>query len=91
MPSILTTLLIVVAAALSTILIGGAVIQLSLWNAVYAFVLVLAIRDWWRWRSSADMTPREVADQFMSHLLIFAIGAAMPAIDAVESWIGGDS
>jgi hypothetical protein len=88
MPSILTTLLIVVAASISAILIGGAVIQLSLWNAVYAFVLVLAIRDWWRWRSSPDMTPREVADQFMPHLLIFAIGVAMPTIDALEAWIG---
>lgn len=81
-------MLSVVAAGVTIILIGGAVIQLSLWNAVYAFVLVLAIHDWWRWRSSADMTPREVADQFMPHLLIFAIGVAMPAMDAVESWIG---
>jgi hypothetical protein len=88
MPRILTTMLIAVAVGLTIILIGGAVIQLSLWNAAYAFMLALAIRDWWRWRSSADMTPREVADQFMPHLLIFAIGAAMPAIDAVESWIG---
>lgn len=88
MPRILTTFLIVVAAGITIILIGGAVIQLSLWNAVYAFVLVLATRDWWRWRSSVDVTPREVADRFMPHLLIFAIGVAMPALDAVVSWLG---
>jgi hypothetical protein len=88
MPRILTALLIVVAAGVTIILIAGAVIQLSLWNAAYAFILALAIRDWWRWRSSVDMTPREVADRLMPHLLIFAIGVAMPTIDAVVSWIG---
>jgi hypothetical protein len=88
MPRILTTLLIVVAAGVTIILIGGALIQASLWNAAYAFILALAIRDWWCWRSSVDATPREVADRFMPHLVIFAIGVAMPAIDAVVSWIG---
>jgi hypothetical protein len=80
--------LIVVATSVLIILIAGALIQASLWNAVYAFILALAIRDWWRWRSSVDATPREVADRFMPHLVIFAIGVATPAIDAVVSWIG---
>jgi O-antigen/teichoic acid export membrane protein len=88
MPSILTTLVSVAAAGLTIILIGGALIELSLWSAAYAFMLALTIRDWWRWRSSPNMTPREVADRFMPHLLLFAIGAALPAMNAVESWLG---
>jgi hypothetical protein len=87
MPRVLTALSIVVAAGLTVLLIGGALIQVSLWNAAYAFMLALASRDWWRWRSSVDATPREVADRFMAHLLIFAVGLAIPAFDTFEAWL----
>jgi hypothetical protein len=88
MPRMVIALMIVVAVGVTIFLIGGALIQASLWNAAYAFMLALAIRDWWRWRSSVDMTPREVADRFMPHLVIFAIGVAMPVMRAFESWMG---
>jgi hypothetical protein len=78
-------MVMVMVGAITTIaLIGGALIGPSLWDAAYAFMLALGIRDWLHWRDS-DMTPREVADRFMAHLLIFAIGVAMPAFRVVES------
>lgn len=87
MPRILTALTLAIALIVTAALASGAVLEVSLWNAIYAFALALVICDWWRWRSS-DATPREVADQFMAHLVIFAIGVAMPAMQAVEARLG---
>jgi hypothetical protein len=79
--------LVVVAGVTTIALIGGALFGLSLWNAAFAFVLVLALREWSRCRSSVDMTPREAADRIMLPLLVLAIGVASPTFDAFEAWL----
>lgn len=75
-----------VAAITAAALFGAALAVGSLWFAVYAVMLTGSIRDWLRWRRREDT--REVADQLMAHLLIFAVGVAVPAFTAVGSWIG---
>jgi hypothetical protein len=86
MPGVLKTVMAVVAAVTLIALIGGALTGPSLRDAAYAVMLALGIRDWLEWRES-DMTPREVADRFMAHLLIFAVGLAIPAFDTFEAWL----